>query len=107
MEVFYEELIRDTPGVLQKMCAFCKLDYDPAMETYFTRARDRLTEHQARVLADGTVMTKEQRLQNKKAVMLPPDLTRVDNWKETMNREEQSQFEQVAGFLLDQLGYKV
>jgi hypothetical protein len=108
LELRYEELVLHPSDVLQGVCAFCELGYDPSMETYFSGAPQRLDEHQARVRPDGTVLvTREQRLATQRLTMSPPDPSRVMGWKRAMNRGEREQFERLAGRLLAELGYEV
>src|SRR5918996_289558 len=44
LEVRYEDLVRDTEGVLRGVCELVELDFDPAMLDYHERAEERLQE---------------------------------------------------------------
>ena len=108
LEVRYEDLVLHPSTVLQRVCTFCELDYDPRMEAYYAGAQQRLGEAQARVRSDGTVLvTREDRLASQRLTMSPPDASRVLNWKRAMSRDERAQFEHLAGRLLAELGYEV
>jgi Sulfotransferase family len=108
LEVRFEELVLNPSVVLQQVCEFCGLDYDPHMESFFVRAPQRLQEHQARVKSDGSALvTHEQRLMQLRLTMSPPDPSRVFAWKRVMGRKERQQFEKIAGGLLVDLGYEI
>ena len=51
LEIRYEDLIADASAVLQTICRFIELDFDPAMLRYHERAPSRLEEHRERRLA--------------------------------------------------------
>jgi hypothetical protein len=106
MEVRYEELIANAPAVLRKICDFVELTYDPRMERYYESSPARLDEVKSMYRADGTlVITKEERLYNQRFAMLPPERSRVFRWRSEMDAEAQSRFADVAGDLLEELGY--
>lgn len=106
IEVRYEDLILDTRRVLTDLCAFLDLAYAPAMEQYFERAGARIAEHQGRVRRDGgVVVTREQRLAQQARTLTPPDRTRIARWRTEMDAAEITGFQQVAGDLLEELGY--
>ncbi|MFL6229427.1 MAG: sulfotransferase family protein [Pyrinomonadaceae bacterium] len=106
MEVRYEELIADAPAVLRKVCDFIELTYDPRMESYYETSPARLDEVKSMYRADGTlVITKEERLYNQRFTTQPPQAKRVFRWRKEMDAETQSRFADVAGALLEELGY--
>lgn len=108
IEVRYEQLILNTEETLKRVCAHAALTYEPAMLNYYERAPERLKEHKARVLPDGTpLLTQEQRLQQQKRTTEPPDPKCVFAWKQTMDTNEQKRFLRVAGDLLKELDYEV
>jgi hypothetical protein len=108
MEVRYEELVMNPQPVLEAVCKFAKLDFDPAMLRYWDRTPDRLKEHRTRHRMDGSVVvTHSQRLVQQRLTMQPPQAGRIFGWKEEMTRDEHSEFLRCAGDTLKELGYEV
>ncbi|MEA2206338.1 MAG: hypothetical protein QOE77_3114 [Blastocatellia bacterium] len=107
LEVRYEDLILNTPEILKQISQFVDLNYDEKMLRYYTRSESRLKEHQARFRADGSVLiTQEDRLNQQRRTIQPPDPACIGAWKSEMTPDEQSRFWRVAGGLLEELGYK-
>ncbi len=44
LEIRYEDLILETTAILQKICRFINLRYEPRMQRYYQNARDRMDE---------------------------------------------------------------
>lgn len=108
LEVRYEDLLLDTTAVLRRVCEFVELEYEPAMERYYTTAPERIGELLARRDRNGKVLvTREARLRNNHLTTMPPQRERIDRWKSEMSREERATFKRVAGSLLEELGYEV
>ena len=108
MEVRYEELIRNTAETLQRICAHVDLTFEEKMLNYYKRAPERLKEHKGRSLPDGsTVLTHEQRMKQQQRTTEPPDPACVFGWRRTMDWDERSRFQSVAGDLLEELGYEI
>jgi hypothetical protein len=105
IEVHYERLILDTENVLKNICEFLNLPYHPCMLDYHLYARARLDEHQGRRFSDGTLLTKEQRLQQQSRAMTAPQPGLISRWKAEMTEEEKRSFMRSAGHLLEELGY--
>jgi hypothetical protein len=106
LEIRFEQLVQDTTAALTTVCEFVGLPYSAEMLSYHMRARQRLSEHGDRVRPDGTlVVSHADRLRQQALTMQAPRASRVYSWKGRMSREEQSQFEAVAGELLRELGY--
>jgi hypothetical protein len=106
LEVRYENLVRDPRSVLEPVCAFLELDFDPAMLRYWERTPERLKEHRTRYLLDGSVaVTHEQRLEQQRLTMQPPIPARIARWKVEMTAAEQAEFLESAGDTLQALGY--
>ena len=106
MEVRYEELIADAPGLLRKVCEFLELNYDARMERYYESAAGRLDEVKSMYREDGTVLiTKEERLYNQRFAAAPPEPSRVFRWRDEMDAASRFRFAKVAGGLLQELGY--
>jgi hypothetical protein len=108
MEVRYEELVKNPQPVLEAVCSFAKLDFDPAMLRYWDRTPERLKEHRTCHRIDGSVVvTHSQRLAQQRLTMQPPQVGRIFSWKEEMTRDEQLEFLHCAGDTLVELGYEV
>jgi hypothetical protein len=108
IEVRYEDLISDTEAVLRRVCEHVRLPFDPVMLTYHERAEERLQE------MAGALPAKKGRPERKAGERVaahamttkPPDENRVAVWKREMTDAENAEFEESAGYLLDQLGYE-
>jgi hypothetical protein len=107
LEVRYEDLVADPAAVLKSICSFIELEFDPTMLRYHERAGERLQEHRERRLPDGSIsISREQRLQNQRLTMKPPDLARVGAWRQTMPAEQQREFVRLAGDALRTFDYE-
>lgn len=108
LEVRYEDLVLNPRETLKRVCAHINLTYHDTMLNYYERAVERLQEHKGRTLPDRTtVLTQAERFQQQQRATKPLDPTCVFAWKETMASEERRKFQQVAGDLLEELGYEV
>jgi hypothetical protein len=108
LEVRFEDLVSDPARVLAEICRFVELPYAAAMLDYHLHVPLRLAEHRSRVRPDGTVIVSHAtRLRQQALTMQPPQRSRIQSWKQTMDRDERARFEAVAGDLLQALGYKV
>ncbi|HET7680074.1 MAG TPA: sulfotransferase [Xanthobacteraceae bacterium] len=106
LEVHYEELVRDPPGVLEQVANFITLDFDPCMLRYFENAPRRLEEHGERWDADGKlVVGRGERHRQQSMTTAPPDQSRIFGWRRDLSRHEGEVFKKIAGGLLRQLGY--
>jgi len=76
IEVRYEDLIADPEATLRRVCEFIELPYDDAM----------------------TEPPERSRIEN--------DLGPVGSWRERLEPEHLEAFEEVAGKMLDELGYR-
>ena len=108
LEVRYEDLISDTESVLRRVCELIDLEYDPAMLDYHERASERLQEMAAALPAKKGRPAREagERVAAHAMTTRPPDADRVAVWKREMSEAENAEFEQAAGYLLDELGYE-
>jgi hypothetical protein len=86
LEVRYEELVADTPAVVERICAFAGLPYEAAMLEY-----------------EGTVDVSAKPHQQRLRQAPTPG---VRNWREDMATADVAAFEAVAGELLAKLGYE-
>jgi hypothetical protein len=86
-EVRYEELVAGPPSVVESICAFARLPYEPAMTDY-------------RGAVDVSAKPHQQRL-------LQPPTTGVRDWRTDLSAEDARAFEAIAGELLADLGYEL
>jgi sulfotransferase family protein len=86
-EVRYEHLVDDPAAVLQELCGFIDLEFDPSMLRYYDRAQD--------------IVGQDQDHRN---VHLPPTKG-LRKWEEQMSPGDVELFEAIAGTELLQLGY--
>lgn len=106
LEIHYEDLIKEPDAVLQTVCRFLKLDFDPVMLSYWKRTPERLSEHQTRYGIRGAVLiTHAQRIRQQRLTMHPPKIERRLCWQKEMTSEEHSEFSRYGGSLLEELGY--
>ena len=107
IEVRYEDLIADTEGVLRRVCEHVELDYDPAMLRYHERAEERLQEMAGALPAKKGRPERAagERVAAHAMTTKPPDPERLQVWKTEMTEAENAEFEEAAGYLLDELGY--
>ncbi len=108
LEVRYEELLARPRAVLEQICTFVGLDYDPAMENYHHTSGERLRAemHEQRDAQGAVVATKAQREAIFEKTALPPDPERVGRWRKEMSMDDRERFESVAGDLLRELSYE-
>lgn len=101
MEVFYEDLVREPAKVLERVCKFVGLSYEPRMLAYHERAEERLKElnHDIDSHAGNKRMAIHQRVKE------PPNADKVGAYKSQMSADELQVFEENAGDLLQRLGY--
>ena len=108
IEVRYEDLVEDTEAVLRRVCAHVELDYDPVMLSYHERAGERLKEMAGALPAKKGRPEREagERVEAHALTTKPPQSDRVAVWKREMSEAENAEFEEAAGYLLDELGYE-
>jgi hypothetical protein len=109
MEIRYEDLILDTEPVLRSVCEFFGLPWQDELLTYHERSADRLQE-MARALPGGgksKELSVERRMKTHEMTTKPPSADRVQRWRKQMTEEQRLEFEEVAGGLLEDLGYPV
>jgi LPS sulfotransferase NodH len=87
LELRYEALVADPEAALRAICAHADLVYDPGMLDYVGRTDSARKAHQ-------------QRLNE-------PPRAGVRAWRTEMSDDDRHRFEEVAGALLDELGYEV
>lgn len=110
LEIRYEDLILDTEPTLRKITDFADLEWEPEMLSYHERSADRLQE-MARALPSteggAKELTVERRMATHEMTTKAPDADRVSRWRRQMSEEDRVAFEEVAGDLLERLGYPV
>jgi hypothetical protein len=108
LEVRYEDLVSDTETVLRRVCEHVELEFDPGMLRYYERAEERLQEMAGALPAKKGRPEREagERVAAHAMTTKPPDPERLQVWKQEMSEDENAEFEQAAGYLLDQLGYE-
>jgi hypothetical protein len=108
LEARYEDLVLDTEPALRRITDFLELEWDPGMLDYHERAGERLEEMARELPATEKRPQLEQdhRLKIHALTKEPPKKDRVERWREQMSEDDRLAFENVAGDLLDELGYK-
>jgi Sulfotransferase family len=109
LEARYEDLVLDTEPTLRRITDFLELPWDPGMLDYHERAAERLNEMARELPATDKRPQLEQdhRLKIHALTKEPPKKDRVERWREQMREEDRVAFEQIAGELLEELGYSV
>jgi hypothetical protein len=87
LEVRYEELVEDARGVVESICAFAVLPFEPAMLEFADEVDVSAKPHQQR--------------------LLQPLTSGARNWRTEMSSEDLRAFESIAGDVLDDLGYEL
>jgi hypothetical protein len=76
------------------------------MLAYADHAHERLAEHKERTRSDGTLfLSQEARQRHIRNAIRPPDPDLVGRWRQELSAGEQRAFLDVAGDLLEELGY--
>jgi hypothetical protein len=108
LELRYEDLVREPRAALERICRFLDLPYSARMLQYHRTAAERLDELSTRVRADGSVeVTKEQLQQIHERTLRPPNLERVERWRQDLTSDEIQLFQRIGGPLLRELGYEI
>lgn len=103
-EVKFVDLIRQPAAVLEELCNFVGLNYQPQMLEYFKRAPLRLAEHQARYRMDGTlVISQKDRHLQQFRITSPPSPERVGVWRSEMDPQEIRRINRPATLLLNEV----
>jgi len=109
LEVRYEDLIAEPEPTLRRVCEFAELRYDPAMLAYHEHADERIREIERTLpgTGDRVELDAAQRLDKHEMATKPPERERIFAWRREMAEADRAEFEEVAGKLLDDLGYPV
>jgi hypothetical protein len=104
LEIRYEALVASAAETLQHVCDFLHLAYRDEMLNYHAVADKRLAElkgwQQEHVTADQLRGIQE-------LTASPPTTERSHRWKREMQADEVRTFEDIAGPVLEELGYEV
>lgn len=108
-EVRYEDLVTEPRGVVERVCEFIQLPFDPAVLEHHRHAAERLSEVARELPATGRQPSRSpgDRTAPHELATKPPTPERAGAWREEMSEAEQGEFEGVAGPLLAELGYEV
>ncbi len=107
LEIHYEQLVREPQRVLETVCAFIDLAYDPVMLDYHTTADRRLAEFSDWRGPDGALLSAgQERIAIHHKTREPPDRSRIDGWREVLSAADCTAFAAIAGDLLRELGYE-
>ena len=104
LEVRFEDLVTNTESVLRQIGEFIELPFHPNQLKSHERAEDRLKELKD-VQWPGRLITREQRLKLFELTKRPPDRSRIGVWHREMPKNDQQQFQEIAGDFLRDLGY--
>jgi hypothetical protein len=107
-EVRYEDLVSDAEPELRKVAAFAGLGWDSAMLDYHADAAERMKSvgRDIERARGGTITAAERRSQHA-LVAEPLRRDRIGRWRAEMDPEDLRRFEEVAGDLLEELGYPI
>lgn len=107
LEIRYEDLVTDTEATVRKVCEFSELSFEPQMLRYHETASERLSEMAGAMPAKDGRPGREagERLKAHALATKPPTRERIEVWRESMSASDLADFENVAGELLDDLGY--
>ena len=105
-EVRFEQLITDPEAELRRLCGFLELDFDPVMLDYHERSGERLDElNRPLARPDGSPAAGSDRVGIFALTSEPPRTDRIAVWRREMKPSDQAVFEEVAGKVLERLGY--
>jgi hypothetical protein len=106
-EIRFEDLLRGPSPVLQALCEFLELEWEPAMLDYHLHARERLSAELGDVFEAGRHVSVAERLRIWRLVDRPPQLDRIERWRREMSEEDVRAFEAIAGETLQAFGYEL
>lgn len=91
-EVRYEDLVRQPRSVLERLCHFLDMEFDPAMLDYHQRVDDAVPDEKRHIWP---------------LIDRPPQTSNVERWRSHMSQGLRVCFEKRAGALLYDLDYAV
>lgn len=107
LELRYEDLVSDPETVLGRVCEFLDLPWDSSMMNYHEGSGKRMEEVYRDVPArkNRRAVQAEERVRIHCLTREPPQRHRVGRWRKEMDEADKERFENVAGYLLRDLGY--
>jgi hypothetical protein len=108
MEVRYEDIVVDPEPHLRRICDFLDLPWNERVLNYHQHVDERIALEvpPEEVAPDGRVVSTAERQAIMERVSRPPDPTRINRWRTDMPEEDRRKFEEIAGPLLEELGYE-
>ena len=107
MELRYEELVAEPAPLIERICEFIELDFDPVMLRHHEGAEERLDQIAKPLPAYGGVgeLDAETRMEAHQMAAKPLSDERTAVWRREMDPADLAKFEAVAGDALEELGY--
>jgi hypothetical protein len=108
LDLRYDNLVLKPTEQLKCISRFLDLEYDPAMESYFETCGSRIAEVSDLVRPDNgeIIIRKADRISSSLLVITPPDSSRLECWKKDMTRADCAQYCEIAGDVLEALGFE-
>ena len=107
VEVGYEELVRDPAAVLEGLCEFLELDWEPSMLDYHIDASQRLWEETVELCLPHRVVPPSERVAIHRLLGSSPQCDRIGRWRREMSVSDLRTFERIAGEMLESCGYEL
>lgn len=104
-EVRYEDLVRDPPAVLKRVCEFLQIEWEPSMLDYHREAPQRLATELGDARLEGRLVSRDERLGIHRLLDRPPQPERVERWRGEMSSADVRTFEEIAAPTLEAFGY--
>jgi len=109
LEIRYEDLLLHTTSTLKTICSFIALPWNTSMLDYHLTAEERLKEKDRDVISPESkrLIPASERTAIHSFTSQPPQPSRINRWKTEMSDLDRKTFEDVAGDMLQELGYDV
>lgn len=106
LEIHYEDLVLNTEATMRRVCDFAELPWDPATLRYHEKFGERWEEiEQGTQPEQMNLLASPGRGFLNELLAKPPQVDRVAVWRREMSREDQDVFDEIAGDMLQALGY--
>ena len=107
LEVRYESLLRQPEVELRTIFEFCELEWSDSVLSYHERAFGRIREVTMDAQTTNGVVHApvHRRHEIHRRVACPPDLSRIDSWREELSPADLAAFMRHAGPMMSELGY--
>lgn len=107
LEIRYEDLVLNMEETLVRICNFLEVEFNPAMLLYHSDDSQRLN-IDVRQHYDFKGIRKTDQWNNlPQLTKKEPIAVRINAWQNELTKDEISQFESVAGPMLEDLGYQL